>query len=384
MAKEVSGKSQGNQWRIAEKVLQKFLTPHKTEIEGKEYTLWQVDISKLNVAMEELVRMTGKGNEIDPFVTPDGNAWVLVSSFLETIQQYDFALQFTLKYVEECYSLQIKHDERIHKGAAHFWASHYFYLNDVLEYAQSHMVLAFLEDVIEYGDAKKAPAWSFLTTKLGFSRVGLDRLDAFLKSIPQKERRHLLFPEDAILKYIAEEKRRVPWLVFPFNRLYLKHKCDVLLQGRQGRTGITLELIVYYLLKTLDNIDVRWRVPTRAGEIDLVAVNSGPLQEPARWFGDYIAVECKDRAARVKTNEVEAFFTKLSVAKMQIGLIVSRNGLTGRTAKDDARGLTHTLFSMASVAIIHMSLEEICTIDSSREFIERLDKKYEEIRLSMT
>jgi hypothetical protein len=371
-----------NQNKLVEDALRRILKPRESIIGEMRIQGWSIDYRQSTEILNEWARKTDKGQEIDPFEMADGNAWVIISSVFSSIQQNNFALQFALKFLDLCYDLQSKHGERIHKGAAHYWVAHYYELADYEDLARSHMILAFIEDAILTKEPKEAPAWYYLVSLLGFSVTGLDALDDFLKAMSKRKKNMMFFPEDAIVNYCSKSRKRFPFLLFPFNRHYLWFKCAQL--KKRDKFGKNLELMMYYLLKTVPNLDVRWRVPTRAGEIDLAAINSGPLHEPSRWFEDFVGVECKDWAARVDTKEVEAFFAKLLVAKMRTGFIVSRHGLTGKSAKDNAKGLIHTLFMMKGIAILDLSIDELCAIDSVGTFLDLLNGKYEMVRLSKT
>jgi hypothetical protein len=248
------------------------------------------------------------------------------------------------------------------------------------ELAISHMLLAFVEDAIQFDDPKGAPAWNLLTTRLRFSSTHLDMLLEYLKSGAKRERMMLFFPEYALLRYIVDLRRRVPWLQMPFNRLFLREQCKLLTTGPPDPSGKRLELLMVYLFRIIPNLAVEWRSLTRAGEFDIVVANSAPLHEPARWFGDYVLVECKDTNTKVGTKELEAFFTKLTVTKITTGILVSRKGLSGSNELNRARGLKHTLFASSSIVILDLSLLDICRVDSPTDFVQLLTSRYEDVR----
>jgi hypothetical protein len=169
--------------------------------------------------------------------------------------------------------------------------------------------------------------------------------------------------------------------VLPFNFVYLKWKCKLLLGGKPDPSGQSLEMLMIYLFKTIPNLDTSWRELTRSGEFDVVVMNRGPFHEPLRWFGDYVLVECKDMARRVPVRMIEQFYAKLLITKIHTGIIVSRKGLSGRSELEHGRGLKHTIFSGSSIAVLDLPLREICEdVDSPSKFIELLSSKYEDVR----
>ncbi len=170
------------------------------EVEGQLHSevAGFLDAAGVEESRAFLSERTGLGLDINPFERADGTAWIIVSNILSQVQQRALALDFALSYLGVCYRLQLEAEERIRKGAPHFWISlRHEEIGDE-EAAQAHMILAFIEDVKDQENPRAAPAYGHLTGRLGVFSKELEALEqyaeAFLDSFP-------LFPEEILLKF---------------------------------------------------------------------------------------------------------------------------------------------------------------------------------------
>ncbi len=158
-----------------------------------------LELAGIQTAKEFLRDRSGKDNEIDPFIRADGVAWVIVSTVLAQMNLHPLALDFALEYLGICYEQQEVWNQRIKKGAPHFWISLRYEGVGDLEGARAHMILAFIEDVKDHHPTPKAaPAYAHLTNRLDVSVAELKGLELFagkfLENFPW-------FPEEILIRY---------------------------------------------------------------------------------------------------------------------------------------------------------------------------------------
>jgi len=166
---------------------------------------------------------------------------------------------------------------------------------------------------------------------------------------------------------------------YPFNK-YFVHQQVSLIDVGQGLNGRRLELLAAYLFGTFDDFRIIWRKIGRGGEYDLLIENQQSLGRPFRWMKDYILVECKDIAKPVSEKEFGHFLSKLNLTKTNLGVIFSRNGLSGRGKRAYADGSRDTAFSQLEIVVLDITLDELRGLDNYDEFISMLQRKYEELR----
>ena len=86
-----------DQWEISREVLDQLLTgPVNLTSEGDKVKLvaaGQLRLNRLSTAIAMLKQKTGDRKAVDPFVQPDGNAWVIVSDMLSKIGLLPVALE---------------------------------------------------------------------------------------------------------------------------------------------------------------------------------------------------------------------------------------------------------------------------------------------------
>lgn len=158
-----------------------------------------LDLAGIEAAKAYLRRRTGSGKAIDPFERADGTAWIIVSNVLAQLRSTALALDFALEYLGICQELQVIRGSRIRKGAPHYWASFRYEEIGDLETARGHMVLAFIEDVKDHHpNARKAPAYVHLTTRLGVSSDELRILEGVAR---RRVEDFPMFPEEMLVDY---------------------------------------------------------------------------------------------------------------------------------------------------------------------------------------
>ena len=339
----------------------------------------QFDIGGIEDAVSLLRESTGKGSRIDPYLLPDGNGWTFVTQLFAGSKWSDIGLDFALEYLDTCFVIQKKENQRIHKGAAEYYASvrHAETGNRLL--SESHMLLAFAEDVltlVSFKAAPQTPASVRLTRTYGYPRRILDEIAACGCSLDQSR---ALYPEELLMAY-QTGKEFLP-LTLPFNRHYLAESLDKISRRRGKSTGVDLEMLVSYLFQTLPDTRINWRRRGKGGEIDVIVRDEGHARLARPWSGEYFFAECKDKFKAVDVNDLGHFSSKLSVTKVKAGAIFSRKGLTGRGKKKYAEQFRDLIFNEAGIAIMDIVLDDLKGISSSSDFASLLRRMNEKVRL---
>lgn len=165
-----------------------------------------LQVHKIKDCIQYLIDKTGPGGEIDPYVLPDGNAWINVQQILSQIGLGTLALQVASKYLKFCYELQKEDNQRIKKGAPLFWLAQRFLETGDKSTARGYMLLAFIEDTYAYSDLDKIPAYQQLVEIFDFAPGILKDLRNFTQhkfgELPK-------FPEEVLVEW---ELARLPFL----------------------------------------------------------------------------------------------------------------------------------------------------------------------------
>jgi len=330
---------------------------------------------------------TGKSKAIDPFEQPDGNAWTIVFNALGALRELRWSHQFALRYLDICYSLQVKHKTRIKKGSPHFWLSTRAQeLNDERT-ARSQMILAFVEDSIDFPDPLAAPAAVNLSILFEIPNDELVGLNTYVKNQLRKGPPPL-FAEEMLTSFMLSKiskpgaKKSILVSRIPLNQHVIRNWCKAI-QTSPGGSGRSLEFLVAYLFQSVDGFQLMLRKRVRAGEVDIFVRNLASVGKPLPWIGHFVLIECKDTNEAVDTKELSHFVTKLSLPRIEVGIVVSKMGLTGRGQRRDAEGVRDHVYSRSGTAIIDLILKDLLSIKSADQLLQLLQFRYEHVRLGM-
>lgn len=150
--------------------------------------------------------------------------------------------------------------------------------------------------------------------------------------------------------------------------------------------GSSLERLSYYLLESVPSLTCKYRnLYTRSSEIDIVVEYNGlkgliPLFEE---LGRYCLVECKNWSKPVGAGPVRDFIGKLEKCKARIGVIFSKNGVTGEGYGLDAIREIQSKYDRDGIFLLVISLEEIKDVKNGKDFIALLDRKSDNLRFDI-
>lgn len=147
--------------------------------------------------------------------------------------------------------------------------------------------------------------------------------------------------------------------------------------------GRSLEELAQFLFDRTSSLYCKYRnLQTRSSEIDLVieydrSTEVIPLFEE---LGRYCLVECKNWSKPVGVGPLRDFLGKLDKCKIKLGVIFSKNGVTGVDAGADALREIQSRFDRDGVFVLVFSLEDIRRVSDGRTFLKALDEKADSLR----
>lgn len=147
--------------------------------------------------------------------------------------------------------------------------------------------------------------------------------------------------------------------------------------------GRSLEALAQFLFDSVPSLNCKYaNLQTRSSEIDLVieydrSMGHIPLFEE---LGRYCLVECKNWSKPVGVGPVRDFMGKLDKCKTRLGVIFSKNGVTGVDSGADALREIQSRFDRDGVFLLVFSLEDLRSMKDGKAFSEALDRKADDLR----
>lgn len=147
--------------------------------------------------------------------------------------------------------------------------------------------------------------------------------------------------------------------------------------------GKTLESLANFLFNSVASLKCKYaNLQTRSSEIDLV-VEYDSAKERIPLFeelGRYCLVECKNWSKPVGVGPVRDFMGKLDKCKARLGVIFSKNGVTGIDSGVDALREIQSRFDRDGTYILVFSLDDLREIRDGMAFTVALDRKADNLR----
>jgi CheY-like chemotaxis protein/Holliday junction resolvase-like predicted endonuclease len=143
----------------------------------------------------------------------------------------------------------------------------------------------------------------------------------------------------------------------------------------------SLENFAEILFETLPGFKCYQKnIKTSTGEIDLIFSIDHKASKLFKDWGQYIAIECKNWTEKIDTQVVSHFAQKLRNAKIKVGIILAKSGITGDSSKD-AMGQIRNIFQQENISIITFDLSDLEKIvQNIINLDDSLEERYQEIR----
>jgi hypothetical protein len=166
--------------------------------------------------------------------------------------------------------------------------------------------------------------------------------------------------------------------------------CDALLDAvRTAATNDekkkTLERLVRVVFERLSYLQVKYTdLRTASSEIDLIVENRGCAQHTLfDEFGRHFLVECKNWASPVGAKEVRDFVGKLLKTKQRLGVLATREGVTGADSGADALREIQFCFDALNTAVLVLTEADLIVLCAGAELHDLLDKKLDRLRFDL-
>jgi hypothetical protein len=147
--------------------------------------------------------------------------------------------------------------------------------------------------------------------------------------------------------------------------------------------GKSLETVARFLINSVPSLSCKYsNLQTRSSEIDVVIEynRSHGVIPLFNELGRYSLVECKNWSRPVGASQVRDFLGKIHKCKVKIGIIFSKNGVTGIDSGADALREIQNQFDCHGVFVLVFSLEDLRTIKDGSAFLKALDRKADNLR----
>lgn len=147
--------------------------------------------------------------------------------------------------------------------------------------------------------------------------------------------------------------------------------------------GKSLEALARFLFNSVPQLRCKYsNLQTRSSEIDLVVEydRSKGIISLFDELGRYCLVECKNWSKPVGVNPVRDFMGKLDKCRIKLGVIFSKNGVTGVDSGAEAIREIQSRFDRDGTFLLVFSLEDIKLISDGNAFIEAIDLKADNLR----
>lgn len=146
--------------------------------------------------------------------------------------------------------------------------------------------------------------------------------------------------------------------------------------------GLTYEVLMAYLFRTLGPFDTRGRVGSIDTEHDLILRDES---DDTRPLGEYVLVECKNWKGPVGASIIREFGQKVRAASCQSGILVAKAGITGVGSNSDASYTTRIAYHRDGIVLVVVDDNDIeDLLDRKLELAELLRTRYEGIRFDVT
>ncbi|WP_241293622.1 restriction endonuclease [Burkholderia stabilis] len=150
--------------------------------------------------------------------------------------------------------------------------------------------------------------------------------------------------------------------------------------------GRSLEALARSLFGSVSALRCKYsNLQTRSSEIDLVIEYDQSKGRLALFdeIGRYCLVECKNWSKPVGVGPVRDFMGKLDKCKIKLGVIFSKNGVTGVDSGADALREIQSRFDRDGVFLLVFSLEDLRGIADGEMFAAALERKADGLRFDV-
>lgn len=280
---------------------------------------------------------------------------------------------------------QITENKYIHKGLPLVWLYEFYRQVNYIWISKKYMYLTCVEDSIREKGVfdRKAGVYFRLNHHFGMSNEEINKLGQSLYKIYEDNKQTIVYPEYYLQIYgdswktsLTSAEEQSVWDLNPF---YFKALLDNIGTG----TGESLENLAEYLMMCLPGARVKKRVKTHSTDIDVLCVIDGHFYDFRSELGRYIICECKNWKKKANFTTVAKFMRVLDTAKCKTGVLFSKNGISGKSKRNNAEIEIIKYFQDREKIVIVISEDDLKDIATGVSFLTILRNKYENIKFDL-
>ena len=315
-------------------------------------------------------------------------AWELVGLFY--LNQGRFYEALTIFF--GLYNHQLKYQKenyiRCHKGMPLCFISDCFFYSGHKTLAKKYIMLTLCEDAISYpnGDinTEKTGVYPRLVFSYGLPESEFWRYSHEINRKSKEKDEYKYFPEfflqELDTKWMTETVSPIELSSFYSNQFYIEKLLHVL----GDKEGKNLERLASYLMSCIPGCRTYIRKQTPSTDYDVVCVFEGAFVDFRSDFGQYVICECKDWDKPIDSETIRAFFAVMDNTKSKIGVIFSKNGISGKNKDTDSERYLINQYQSKGYIIPIITLEDIENIQQGGNLLILLREKYETIKLDLS
>lgn len=281
---------------------------------------------------------------------------------------------------------QVAAGSRVHKGNPLVWIAECHAALNRFVIAKRYLMLTVCEDAITE-EGKLAPestgAYFRLVWHFGLPHNQLQHYVAKIWDVHHNNEIESRFPEWILQELDSEWMTEYPssqeTAVFRISRPYVSHLITTCSDG----DGKGLERLAHYLIAAMPGCRAYLRLKSHSTDYDVTGVFEGPVQDFRSDIGRYFVCECKDWAKPANFTVMAKFCRVLDSTKARLGILFSKEGITGSGRLADAELEQVKVFQDRGIVIVVVSKADLCKIADGESFITMLRAKYESVRLGL-
>lgn len=292
-------------------------------------------------------------------------------------------------YFAEYYGMvnaQNKTGEQIHKGTPLCWIHDMFLSMNHIVHAKRYLMLTLCEDAITCEgiiDPDQTGVYHRLSWIWGMPGSEISRYANEVFNCAMGDRYSARFPEWCLQQLDARWHKEYPTSQ-ELDDYYINsyYAADLFYKLGEGE-GKNLEKLTEYVISCVPGCRAEWRARTKSTDYDVVCVLEGQFLDFRSDINRYFVCECKDIDQSVGFTDVMKFSAVLEGIKTNFGIIVSRNGISGRGRNTDSeRGLI-SRYQALGMVVVDLSDEDFKRIINGENLVIILREKYEIVRLDL-
>jgi len=345
-----------------------------------------LDLARHDSAVNALASLTARYTP--QAIHEDGcpREWELVGLYFFNRWRWHEALGVFRELYYQLVRAQDVSKQWIHKGLPLVWICDCYHAMGYAVHAKRYLMLTLCEDALraegaippqEVGSYFRA-VWRHGISDQEFHRIASDfyRLS---REFPDRAR----FPEALLQELSSAWQGEIPSSLesgtYIVNPLYVSWLIDSLGE----KTGRALERLAQYLIDCMPGCRTMRRAITPSTDYDLVCSVEGFEVDFRAEFGRYFLCECKDWDKPANFSTIAKFCRVLDSVKARLGVLFSKNGVTGEGRATDSEREILKYFQDSGKVIVVVTEEDLKNVKQGNSFVRMLRAKYESVRLDL-